>query len=370
MLFEHTQINNMTLKNRFVRSATWEGLAERDGSCTEKMRDMMVNLAKGGVGLIITGYAYVHPSGQSGPFQSGIHKDDFIPALRELTGAVHKADGRIVMQLAHGGCHASAKLSGADPAGPSVLEIEGKPVCREMSLDEIAETVKAFADAAKRSRQAGFDGVQIHAAHGYLLSQFLSPFYNRRKDQYGGGLENRARIVFETYRMTRKAVGDDFPVLIKINSEDFLESGLAVKEMIELAGMLEMEGIDAIELSGGTLMSDKKRVPVRTGKLDSEEKEVFYREAAKRYKAKINIPLMLVGGIRSYDVAERLVSEGITDYISMSRPLIRESDLINRWKSGDHSIAECISCNSCFKPGIKGDGIYCVVKEKEMRKKE
>lgn len=259
------------------------------------------------------------------------------------------------------------KFTGTEPAGPSAIEIDGKVLCREMTIGEIKEAVTLFGEAALRAKKAGFDGIQIHGAHSYLLNQFLSPFYNKREDEYGGDLNNRSRIVRETYRTIRSAVGDEYPVLIKLNSDDFLENGFSTDEMIQLAGLLEKEGIDAIEMSGGAIQSDKYLRPVRPGVIDSEEKEVYYRDAAVRYKEKITVPLMLVGGIRSYNVAEQLVNEGTTDYISMSRPFIREPDLINRWKSHDFSKSECRSDNTCYRPGIKGKGIYCVVREKEER---
>ncbi len=368
-LFENSQLNTLLLENRFVRSATWEGMAGSDGSCTPLLVETIVNLAKGGVGLIISGHAYVQAVGQAGPYQLAINDDKHIPGLRRLTDAVHKEGGKIIVQLAHAGCQADTKLSGMEAVGPSVFEVNGNRLCSEMTLDEISETVRAFGEAAGRAKKAGFDGVQIHAAHGYLLCEVLSPFYNKRTDEYGGSLENRARIVLESYRAIRNTTGSAFPVLIKINSEDFLENGLTIIETIEISGMLKNEGINAIEMSGGTIQSDKKLVPVRAG-IDSEEKEVFYREAASRYKKQINVPLILVGGVRSYTIAEQLVANGITDYISLSRPLIREPGLINRWKSGDHSKAECISCNACFGPAMKGEGIYCVAKKKEEEKKQ
>lgn len=364
-LFESTEINSMTLKNRFVRSATWEGMALKDGSCTPKLTELMAKLARGGVGLIITGHAHIDPAGQASPFQTGIFDDRHITGLKEVTDAVHKEDGNITIQIAHAGCQAISKLTGVEPAGPSVLEINGKPLCREMTVQEIKETIAKFAEAAGRAKKAGFDGIQLHGAHSYLLNQFLSPFYNKRTDEYGGSLEHRTRFAIESYRAVRNAVGSEFPVMIKLNSEDFLDNGFTIDEMIKTAGMLQREGIDAIELSGGTIQSGRNLMPVRPGKLDSEEKEVYYRNAAARYKEKITVPLMLIGGIRSFTVAEQLVNDGITDYISLSRPLIREPDLINRWQSGDHSKSECRSDNACFKPGIKGEGIYCVVREKE-----
>ena len=366
-LFETTTLKNMTLPNRFVRSATWEGRANDDGSCTHGLINMMTQLARGGVGLIITGHAYVRKDGQAGPWQLGVYSDQLIQGLTEMTEAVHKENGKIVMQLAHAGCQAPFGLTGLEPLGPSVIENQEGSSCREMTQAEISKVIEVFAQGAVRAKQAGFDGVQIHAAHGYLLSQFLSPFFNKRTDAYGGTIENRARVVLEVIESIRASVGHDFPVLIKINSEDFLDKGLAVDDMLHGAALLEQAGIDAIELSGGTAYSGR-RIPVRIAKIDTEEKEAFYKEAAKRYKERITVPLMLVGGIRSYEVAERLVDRGIADYISLCRPLIREPDLINRWKQGDTSRATCLSDNLCFKPTRAGQGLYCVTEERLRNK--
>ena len=203
----------------------------------------------------------------------------------------------------------------------------------------------------------------IHA-FGYLISQFLSPFFNKRKDEYGGSIENRARIVLDVLRGIREAVGEDLPVLIKMNSEDFVDGGFSVDDMLGVAVMLEMSGIDAIELSGGTPNSGPY-FPVRKGKIDSQEKEVFYLQAAKRYKGRVGIPLILVGGIRSYPVAAKLVQQEIADYISLCRPLIREPDLVNRWKNGDRRKSTCLSDNKCFGPIMKGEGVYCAVERSE-----
>lgn len=285
-LFEKTTINDMTLANRFVRSATWEGMADEDGSCTSRLTDLMVELARGEVGLIITGHTYVRREGQAGIRQLGVYDDKLLPGLSKMTEAVHKSGGKIVMQLAHAGCHAAAHLTELEPLGPSVMENKKGPICREITLKEIQEIVNAFGEGAVRAQKAGFDGVQIHGAHGYFLSQFLSPFYNRREDEYGGSIENRARIVLEVFRSIRAAVGDHFPILIKINSEDFVEGGQTQEDMLQAVAMLEKEGIDAIELSGGSQRSKPALSPVRVGKLDSEEKEAYYREAARRYKKK------------------------------------------------------------------------------------
>lgn len=362
-LFKSNTINKMVLSNRFVRSATWEGMAGVDGSVTPVLCDLMARLARGGVGLIISGHASVRREGQAGPGQLGVYDDHLIAGLSAMARAAHKEGGKIALQLAHAGCQAASGLTGLEPVGPSVFKSEKGDLGRELTAEEIHEIAGSFGQGAARAREAGFDAVQIHAAHGYLLSQFLSPYFNKRKDEYGGSVANRARAVLEVFRSIRDSVGDSFPVLIKINSEDFLESGFSVEDMLQVAGFLETAGMDAIELSGGTVYSGKLS-PVRRGKLDSDDQEAYYREAARRYKQSLRAPLMLVGGIRSYGVAERLVNEGLADYISMSRPLIREPELINRWKSGDIGKATCISDNLCFKPAIEGQGIYCVVERK------
>jgi len=357
VLFEETTINGMRLKNRFVRSATWEGMAGKGGVCTSPLMDLTVRLVTGGVGLIISSHTYVDPGGQASPRQLGVHTDEMVPGLTRMADAVHEKGGRIVLQLAHAGCRAPKTFAGEAAIGPSA---SGGDSFREMTMEDIRSVVGAFAHGAVRARAAGFDGVQLHAAHGYLLSQFLSPYYNHRKDDYGGSIENRARILSETVEAIRREVGRDFPVLIKLNSEDFIDRGMTRDEMIRVAGMLEGAGVDAIELSGGTGESGDLG-PVRKG-----GGEIYYREAARVYKEKIGIPLLLVGGIRSYDEAEELVSGNFADYISLCRPLIREPNLIDRWRSGDTGRATCISCNLCFRPAFTGKGIYCVTEEREV----
>ncbi|MBW2021546.1 MAG: NADH:flavin oxidoreductase [Deltaproteobacteria bacterium] len=364
-LFEESSLNTMRLRNRFVRSATWEGLAADDGSVTPRLIEMMTGLAEGGVGLIIPGHAYVEKQGQAGPWQLGAYDDRLILGLKQMTDSVHKKGSRIALQLAHSGYFARREITGHDPIAPSSLEGIGKTPRKAMTKHDIERVVKAFGDAAGRAKEAGFDAVQIHAAHGYLLSQFLSPFYNRREDEYGGSVENRARVVLEVLSSIRQAVGPDFPVLIKMNCADFIDRGLTLEGSIEIGKLLERNGIDAIELSGGVLTGGKLS-PSRMG-INTEEKEAYFRNEAKAFKKIINVPLILVGGIRSFQVADKLLKENVADYFSMSRPLIREPNLVNRGKSGDLRRAECVSDNQCFIPGIEGKGVYCLKAEKEGR---
>jgi 2,4-dienoyl-CoA reductase-like NADH-dependent reductase (Old Yellow Enzyme family) len=276
-----------------------------------------------------------------------------------MTYFVHKAGSPVVMQLVHGGLFSAPILTGTIPLGPSPLETPDGKIGKEMSKRDIDEAVNSFRNAAVRAKVSGFDGVQVHAAHGWLLSQFLSPFFNKRTDEYGGSLENRARIVIEVARRIREATGDNFAVLVKINSDDFLPGGFNTDEMLEVSAMLENAGVDAIEISGGTIGA------LLTGNPEGSfspvsRKDVYYAEAAKHLKEKIRIPVILVGGIRTFEVADELVKTGVTDYISLCRPLIREPDLIKKWKSGNLKKSDCISDSACFQPGMEGKGVHCV----------
>jgi 2,4-dienoyl-CoA reductase-like NADH-dependent reductase (Old Yellow Enzyme family) len=362
-LFENSAICGMTIANRFVRSATWEGMADTDGSVTPMLVSLMQQLAKGQVGLIISSHAYVSPEGQAGPRQLGVYSDELVDGLRLMVEAVHQEGGKIVLQLAHSGCLANPKLTGKPALGPSSVEgITSSPL-KEMDNKDIQSLMESFAQAARRAREAGFDGVELHGAHGYLMNQFLSPYFNKRADGYGDSPEGRYQALKEVLQKVRAAVGADFPVLIKLNSQDFLEGGLSLEDSLKVGHWLEKDGIDAIELSGGTVRSGKQS-PSRMGILQ-EEKEAYFSEAAQAFKKEIKVPIILVGGIRSLTVAERIVEQGQADYISMSRPFIREPGLIRRWQSGDVRKAACLSDNQCFGPGMAGEGIYCVVEKKE-----
>jgi 2,4-dienoyl-CoA reductase-like NADH-dependent reductase (Old Yellow Enzyme family) len=337
ILFEKTCINNLTLNNRFVRSATWAGMADEGGGVTPKLLKLIGDLADGGVGLIITGHAYVHPNGIHSHGQLGIDRDLLIPGLKQMTRLVHEKSGKIIAQLGYGGFY----LSQSRVANMSSMDLRG--------------VIDAFALAADRARRAGFDGVQILAAHGFLLSQFLCPRYNPRRDRYGGSLENRARILLEVLNAVRETVGSEFPVLVKFNTSDGVENGMTRQESLTVAAMIQDAGIDGIELSGGLL----NVANLMEGGYGQEEGKAYFEDDALAYKRSIHIPLILVGGIRSYAKAESLVSSGTADYIAMCRPLICEPDLVARWKSGNTKRAACISCNNCVQEAIKGSGIAC-----------
>jgi len=336
-LFEKSEINGMVLSNRFIRSATWEGMATDAGACTPQLIDLTSDLSAGGVGLIITGHTYVRQDGQHSPRQLGIHRDTLISGLQSLTHAAHQHGSKMVLQLGYGGAYLS------------------KSRVRQMGTRDFQELARAYGQAAVRARKSGFDGVQIFAAHGFFLSQMLCPRYNDRTDGYGGKIECRARILIEIVAAIRNAVGRGYPLLVKLNCRDFVENGLSMEDSVRAARMLENAGIDAIELSGGLLNNPN----IMRSRIDSEDTQGYFVSEARVFREKVHVPLILVGGIRSYEVARELVAEGIVDYISMSRPFIREPGLINRWKAGDRREAACISCDNCFEFLRNGQGVSC-----------
>lgn len=360
VLFDETEINGMSMRNRFVRSATWEGMADDEGRPTSDLIRLYRDLVEGGVGLIITGFSYVNERGKAAPHQLGSYKDELVQDLRGITKSVHEKNSKIILQIAHGGLFADSNLIDGPLIGPSRFQPMEDSDQEKMSIRDIEMVEESFARAAKRAKEAGFDGVQLHLAHGYLLSQFLSPVFNKRDDKYGGSIENRARISIEILKAVRNEVGRNYPVLAKINCRDFVDDGLTLADSIQASKMLEKAGIDAIEVSGGLLINPKKN-PSRTN-IQSEEDEAYFEGEAKSFREELGVDLMLVGGIRSFEVAERIVSENTADYISISRPLIREPNLISRWRSGDKETATCISCNKCLEVGGT-EGIYCVVED-------
>ena len=358
-MFQEMKINGMTLRNRLVRSATWEGMCGQDGRPTQKLNAYLHVLAQGGIGLIISGYAFVSPEGKQLPGKMGIHTDDFAENFIALRRSVQASGARMAIQLVHAGGQASSASAGRQPLAPSAVKVDQYPeMPAELSRLEIQEIVQAFARSARRAKQWGFDGVQLHGAHGYLINQFLSPLTNHRTDPYGGSRENRCRFLFEVYQEVRRAVGAEFPVMIKLNATDNLSGGLELDDALFAASELSAFGLDAIEVSAGTAASGRLG-PARS-RIKTVDQEGYNLDLALRIKAAVKCPVLVVGGFRSYSIAEQAISEHGMDGVALSRPLIREPDLPNRWLAGDQRRAACISCNGCFKPGREEGGIYCV----------
>ncbi|HHT9155947.1 MAG TPA: oxidoreductase [Candidatus Tripitaka sp. YC43] len=352
-LFKPIRLGTMQVPNRFVRSATNECLTDKGDYVTDRLADLYEALARGGVGLIITGYAYVRPDGKSSTFQAAIYDDKFIPAYKRITERLRPYPARIVLQIAHGGRQSIPSACNGSPIAPSPVPYPvTKLTPREMTGDEIREIIRSFAQAASRAREAGFHGVQLHSAHGYLLSQFISPFTNRRQDKWGGGVENRARILLEVLKACRKEAGKEFPILIKLNSDDCIGDGLKIEDAVKIASMLGKAGIDAVEVSGG--IGDSSPSACRPD-IDSPGKEAYFSDNARKIKEAVSLPVICVGGIRSREVMESIISTKKADMVSMSRPFIREPDLVERLRKGLTDRASCISCNQCWHP----QGIRC-----------
>ncbi len=387
MLFKSKKIGNVELPNRFVHSATYEGMAKETGEGSDELIKRYEKLAKGGVGLIITGYMYIHPTGRAFPHQTGIHSDNMIPGLKKLTDTVHQEGGKIAFQLAHAGRQTTRGLIGQTPLGPSSRGRDPvnfvKP--KEMTEDEIMEIVKAFGAAAKRAVEAGADGIQLHGAHGYLINEFLSPFFNSRTDSWGGSDENRFRFLKEIVLETQKTVPDGMPVLVKLSTNDYTpKAGIKLDLAVKYAEWLAALRIDGVETSCGTAIYsymnmsrgdvptaelvkslswwEKPMGRLMIGKLEGKYdlEEGYNLEAAKMIRPVLgDTPLVLVGGMRTVSHMEEVLENKYADFISMSRPFIREPFLVNKIKEGKMDKVSCVSCNRCLAAVPNDLPIYC-----------
>ncbi len=349
-LFEPFVQSGLRLANRLVRSATAERMADASGIPDDRQVGLYRRLSAGGVGLIITGHAYVRRDGKCHPEMMALDDDRVLPRLEDLVVAAHEGGSAIAVQINHGGRNCDP-TEVARPVAPSAIPAsERRPVPAELTSDGIREVVADFGRAAERVRHAGCDAVQVHAAHGYLVSQFLSPLANRRADRYGGALENRARLLREIVASVRSAVGTDFPVLVKLGVTDNLAGGLTAEEGALVAAWLDEWHVDAVEVSTGL------RGAIRTG-TDGLAAEAYLLPLALEVRRRTDVPLALVGGIRSLATMERILERGI-DLVSICRPLIREPDLPRLLRSGAVDGSSCRSCGRCWPIGA-GEGISC-----------
>lgn len=351
----------MEIPNRIVRSATAERGADERGKATGALADTFKTLAQGGTGLIITGHAFVHPHGKTNNAMTGAHSDNMIPGLEKIAKAVHQnSDAKVFLQINHAGRVTSQALIGTLPAGPSPIPVKmSGEEAREFSSDEIEELVEIYVQAVRRGMEAGFDGVQLHCAHGYLISQFLSGYTNRRTDKWG----NDKRLFLMRIVDEIKTRMGNFPLAVKINCEDYVPDGVTIAEFVETCKILDKKGISFIEVSGGIPEAGGKAV--RKG-INAPEKEGYFLYAGKALKeAGIHIPVAVAGGFRSKSVCENALERGETDMVSFCRPLITEPDLPNQWKNGREEKSRCIACNSCLTK-VK-EMTHCVYWEEEEK---
>ncbi|MBI5523469.1 MAG: NADH:flavin oxidoreductase [Desulfarculus sp.] len=366
MLFTPARINTLEVPNRFVRSATYDGGAEPGGIVSDWQMELYRALAQGGVGLIVSGIFHVTKDGRISPVQNGLFDDRFIPGLTRLAQAAHAQGAKLAVQLFHAGreTHRWKQYKGETASGPSALAEGQDPyfagACLAMGEDDIWATVEAFGQAARRAKEAGCDGVQLHGAHAYLLAQFLSPQANRRQDAWGGGLEGRLRLHQEIYHAVRQQVGPDFPVMIKLGLADGFAGGLELAEGLEAASRLAALGFDAIEVSQGLRGAHYAETEFRD-RIVKREREGYFRGWARQVKQHVAVPVMAVGGYRSLDLIQEVVASGDADFVALSRPLIREPDLVASWRAGEERRPTCISCNKCFENLLTGARLRCMV---------
>jgi 2,4-dienoyl-CoA reductase-like NADH-dependent reductase (Old Yellow Enzyme family) len=345
----------MVVKNRFVRSATHDYLGNEDGSISDAELALYQNLAINDVGLIITAHGYVSsPLGKGSIRQNGIYEDSFIEGYRKLCDVVHQFGSKLVVQISHAGRQSTPELLGGhSPKAPSPITDGSTGIMpEEWTSAEIYQLINDFVKAMERVKRSGADGVQLHIAHGYALSQFLSPYTNRRTDIWGGDLENRTRILQEIMTRGRSAVGESFPILAKLNSTDGFDGPdyLRLDDVCYTTRLLAKLGLDALEISGG--IREAKGVMARPG-IRKPEQEAYFLDAAREIRRHTTLPLILVGGLRSLPVMESILAEGTADLFAMSRPFVVDPSLVVRLQNGDLQ-GSCVSCNACFNPkGLK-----------------
>lgn len=361
-IFAPIQIKSMTCFNRILRSATWEALSDKDGFMSPKQFGIYCELAENNIGLICTGYARISKDEYPNAGMMGIYDDCFIPQYKELTDKVHTFGSSIMMQIAYGGTKTTYETDNRVIFAPSdVPERSTGLVGTPMTALDIKEMIEKYAAAAERVKKSGFDAVEIHGGHSYLLNQFLSPYYNNRTDEYGGNLENRYRIVDEIIKAIRQRVGEEYPILIKVTCSDFFENGLTFNESLSICRMLVQSGIDAIEVSGNIHGKAQK---MAGQEFDGHKilKGGYFYEYAKEIADAISIPVYVTGGFSDPALMEKYMGESAIAGFGMSRPFLCEPNLVSRWMAGDLSASKCLHCSRCRTP----KGNYCTVFRKPV----
>lgn len=383
-VFEQVELKGIVLNNRIIRSATHENMADENGLPKESLIRKYEALAKGEVGAIITGYIGINLQGKS-PMGNMlmIDKDENIKSFRALTERIHLLNTPIIAQIAHCGGQTSKKSTGLDVIAPSKIRDYS---ARDMTIEEIEEVIESFVSAIVRVKQSNFDGVELHLAHGYLLSEFLSPRMNHRKDKWGGNTENRCRIVVEIIKKARVSVGD-YPILVKINGHESFKNGITIEEGIRIAKILESAGCDAIKVSTGTIRGgmdtirgnvpaeimfaknpNLKKLPKPVKKIALKASKhiiphpkplkLYNLDAATEIKRNVSIPVIVVGGITDFSEIKDIIDNNKCDFISMSRPFIIEPNIVKKIKEGKQTKSKCIQCNYCVL-GVEYEPLHC-----------
>lgn len=361
-LFSPGRIGPLELKNRLIMAPMTTRLADAEGFATAEGEAYYRVRAAGGVGLITVEMAAPERAGKHRHFELGISDDRFLPGLSRIVDTIHEAGAKASIQLGHGGGHTRVDISGETPIAPSAIPHsvqEGHTetiVPEAMSRERIKETVRAFAEAAERAARAGFDAVELHGAHGYLLSQFMSPLENRREDEYGGSLQNRARFALEVTQAVRAAV-PSLALIFRINGDDFFEGGMSPVEAVRIASWAVDAGADAIHVTGGHYRSTPSAAimipPMAT-------KPTPFAEFARDVKHVVRVPVIAVGRFGDPAVADAALKAGDADFIALGRPLLADADWV-RSAEGGGEVRRCLACNSCVDGMRAGKRLFCIV---------
>lgn len=376
-VFESWSLGTLRIKNRIIRSATHEGMAHPDGMPTDGLEKIYQRLAAGGAGAIITGYVGVKRNGRTFSNMRMFDSDAYIDVYRGINDRLKSLGTPVIVQLAHGGSRSNGKVTGEDVIGPGHRrKNDSGDVCREASEADILAVIDAFVAAVVRARKAGFDGVQLHAGHGYLLSEFISPKLNQRMDRWGGTVENRMRIVTEILRRARQEVGS-YPLLVKISAHDEFKNGLTEQDVVDSARLLQDSSCDAIEVSCGygdffnTVRMPGMPIDAVLGLMPGyRDKPAFQKwllrtvapvlsktykplhnynvDAAELIKRNVTIPVIVVGGIRKIQNITQIIAGKDIDCVSLARPFIIEPDIVEKFRQGKQDSSRCIDCGYCL----------------------
>jgi 2,4-dienoyl-CoA reductase-like NADH-dependent reductase (Old Yellow Enzyme family)/thioredoxin reductase len=370
-LFSPARIGSLELPNRIVFAATSSELADDEGVVTDEMVEYYAERARGGAGLLVVEATYVDPGGKRLHHNAMLHDDRYVPGMRRLVDAVHAAGARAALQLNDGGRESVPEVSGAPPRAPSALPsrftaVGDGVIPQELTIAEIHELLRCFTEAARRARAAGFDAVELHGAHGYLIGQFLSPESNRRRDAYGGDTGRRARFFVELVEAIKRALGAEYPVICRMNGRDLVPGGLELEEAVEIGALLEAAGADSVSVSGGIHAS--RPYAIIPGMSVPRGCYVAYSEAFKR---RLTVPIMAVGRINTPALAEEILASGRADFICLSRALLADPHFPAKARSGRADrIVPCIACNECIATIHRHKGIVCTMNPAVSRELE
>lgn len=364
--FSPGRIGNMTLKNRLVMPSMVRNYGDTQGLVTKRYIDHISSIAKGGVGMMVLEASYVSPEGKGFVNELGIHSDTVIPGFRKLAAAAHAHGAKIGVQIYHAGRQASSKVSGKPSVAPSPIpEPTVQEMPHELTVSEIKRLVQAFGAAAGRAKKAGLDFVEIHGAHGYLITQFLSPFSNHRTDEYGGSFEKRLKFGTEVYQAVRAAVGDDFPILMRLSGEEMVSGGLKIQDTVKIAKFFELLGVNALHISVGNYASYARGYMIPPMAME----DGLLLHLASAVKKAVKIPVIAVGKMRTPQIVEKTIKGGTADFVAIGRTLLADPEWPNKVREGRlNEINKCIACNQgCISRLFEQKDVWCTVNPKTGR---